>query len=389
MAGLFGAPFGALYLATLFMQLGATLLITCLALRLDAAGADEFRVGALMAANAFGMVCGGGAGRLLIQRAGHARAFVAASGVIVAAALGHAASAALPLWLGLRVVVGMATMCQWMAIESWLNERAESRRRGQVMAMYMIATYGGMMLGQLAVGLGDAGGTFALSAVAVAFVLCIVPLAGTATRAAPSVLAAPVRIPLAGLAHGLARPLATVLVSGILNGSFFGLAGVYAARQGMDTAAVGRYLALTVVSGLLAQLPLGLLSDRLPRIALIRTVALLLALASAPLGLWHGLGQTTLMAFACAIGSLQFCLYPLGAALANEGIDPVRRVPLAGLLLTVFGLGSCLGPLVAGALMTWAGPAGLYGFGAACAAALAAGLGERRAGLLGVRRRAS
>jgi hypothetical protein len=43
-------------------QVGSTLLIACLALRLSATGADDFQVGALMAAHALGMVCGGGAG---------------------------------------------------------------------------------------------------------------------------------------------------------------------------------------------------------------------------------------------------------------------------------------------------------------------------------------
>jgi hypothetical protein len=66
--------FAAIYLSTLLMQVGSTLLITCLALRLNAAGAGDFQVGALMAANALGMVCGGGAGRLLIARLGHVRA---------------------------------------------------------------------------------------------------------------------------------------------------------------------------------------------------------------------------------------------------------------------------------------------------------------------------
>jgi MFS family permease len=361
--------FGAIYLATLLMQLGATLLITCLALRLDAAGTDEFWVGALMAAHALGMVCGGGAGRLLIRRLGHVRAYVAGGGVIVLAVLGHAASAALPLWLVLRVVVGMATICQWMVLESWLHERAGRNQRGKVLSMYMIATYAGMMLGQLAVGLDDEAGTLALPAVAVAFVLCLVPL-GLA-RSAPPAATSPVPFVAGRLIRAMPQPLLTVLVSGMLNGSFFGLAGVYAARQGMDAAEVGRYLALTVVAGVLAQLPLGLLSDRLPRTSLIRGIGLLLGLVCMPLGLHQGWSQTTLLMFAFAIGSLQFCLYPLGAALANEGIDASMRVPLAGMLLTVFGIGSCLGPLVAGALMTWAGAPSLYCFFAVCAALLA------------------
>jgi predicted MFS family arabinose efflux permease len=117
-----------------------------------------------------------------------------------------------------------------------------------------------------------------------------------------------------------------------------------------------------------------------PRIALIRGIPILLGCVCLPLGIWQGLPQTTLMEFAFAIGSLQFCLYPLGAGLANESIRPDLRVPLAGMLLTVFGIGSCLGPLIAGALMTRAGASSLYYFSAACAVALAIGgdvIGQR------------
>ncbi|WP_338759855.1 MFS transporter [Massilia sp. METH4] len=368
--------FGPLYLATLMMQVGATLLITFLALRASGAGADDFQVGALMAAHALGMVGGAGVGRLLIARLGHVRAYVASAGIILLAVLGHAASAALPLWLVLRVIVGVATICQWMVLESWLNDRADSRQRGTVLAIYMIATYGGMMLGQLAVGLDDAAGTYAYPAVALAFVLALVPLA--ITRAQPPSATASQRVPLGSLVRGLAQPLGTVFVSGTLNGSFFGLAALYAAHQGMDAAAVGRYLAFTVVAGLLAQLPLGWLSDRVCRVTLIRGIAVALALACLPLGLYQGFSPTTLLVFAFAIGSLQFCMYPLGAGLANERIAPHLRVPLAGLLLTVFGVGSCLGPLLAGALMSLAGAPSLYCFLAACAAGLAVFMGQAR-----------
>lgn len=370
--------FAALHGATLLMQVGITLLITWLALRLDAAGADEFWVGALMAANAFGWVCGGGIGRVLIARLGHSRAYAASGGAIVIAVLGHAVSTALPLWLVLRVLVGMATMCQLMVLESWLNERAGNAHRGKVLAMYMGATYAGMMLGQLAVGWDDGTGSVALAAVAATIALSLLPIALTRLERPSARAAAPVGV--RRLVHGLTQPLLTVFVSGMLNGSFFGLAAVYAARQGMDAAAVGRYLALTVVAGLIAQVPSGLLSDRMPRAALIRVIALLLAAVCVTLGARQNLAPAALLAFAVCIGSLQFCLYPLGSGLANERIAPEMRVPLAGMLLTVFGIGSCIGPLVAGALMGRFGAGSLYYFIAACASFLALFVGQARAG---------
>ena len=116
--------FGALYLASLLMQLGSTLLMTYLALRLNAMGASETAGGALMAANALGMVLGGWVGRSLIAQVGHIRTYAACAGLIAAAVLAHEFSTSLPFWLVLRGLVGLAMMCQLMVLESWLNDQA-------------------------------------------------------------------------------------------------------------------------------------------------------------------------------------------------------------------------------------------------------------------------
>lgn len=43
----------------------------------------------------------------------------------------------------------------FMCVESWLNERASSRQRGQVLSAYMVAVYLGRACGQLFLGLAD------------------------------------------------------------------------------------------------------------------------------------------------------------------------------------------------------------------------------------------
>lgn len=373
-----GRAYCALYLATVLIQFAATLLISHLALRLNAGGASTFWVGALMAANALGMAAGGSIGRTLIERLGQVRAYAAGTGIIVTAVLAHEVSSALPFWLVLRGVAGIALMAQLMALESWLNERAGNKERGRVLAVYMIATYGGMMLGQLGLTAGDGLDRRALAGVAMAFALCLVPV--VMTRIPQPIVLARARVGYGLLLRSVPQALMTVLVSGMINGAFFGLAAIYARQQGMGPDETGRFLAMPVAAALLVQAPLGMLSDRLPRAMLIRAIAALLALVCSALAMSSGLSSSALMAFAFCVGALQFCLYPLGAALANELVDPAQRVALAGVLLTTFGIGSCIGPLAAGAAMGHAGPAALYWFFAACAALLVAAIGSARAG---------
>lgn len=366
--------FGALYLASLLMQMGSTLLMTYLALRLSADGVAAFWGGALMTANALGMVIGGRVGQALIERVGHIRTYVASAGMISAAVLAHEFSNALALWLCLRVLVGIAMMCQLIVLESWLNDRASSDERGKVLGLYMLATYIGMVLGQLALSLNGDLGIHALLGVAIAFSLCLVPIA--LTRSMHPAALKPERMDIALFIRRVPQSLITVLMAGMIYSAFFGLAAIYSSRQGLDTAQVGQFMALTIGAGLLAQLPLGWLSDRLPRASLIRGTAALLVVACLPLVFYEWPPFGLLLLVGACIGFLQFCLYPLGVALANDNVEPELRVSLAGLLLVTYGIGACIGPLVAGAIMEEYGASSLYTFSAACAAVLAVMVGQ-------------
>ncbi|QCY11583.1 MFS transporter [Pseudomonas sp. MPC6] len=366
--------FGALYLSSLLMQLGSTLLMTYLALRLNAGGGAETWSGALMAANALGMVLGGKVGHYLIERVGHIRSYVTCAGGIAAAVLAHEFSSALPFWLLLRALVGVAMMCQFMVLESWLNDQARTEQRGSVLALYMVASYVGMMLGQLALSLNGDLGIHALLGVAIAFALSLVPVALTRCPHPTPILAAPVDVKL--FLRRIPQSLVTLVVSGMMTGGFYGLASIYASQQGLDTVEIGQFMALVIGAGLLAQLPLGWLSDRLPRASLIRAVAVLLMLVTLPLGFCQSPSFNTLMLFGAGIGFLQFCLYPLGVALANDNIEPQLRVSLASVLLVAFGVGAGIGPLLAGSLMEHFGASSLYFFFAACAALLVVFVGQ-------------
>lgn len=368
--------FGTIYVAALLMQLGSSLLMTYLALRLDASGVAQLWGAALMAANALGMVLGARSGYWLIGLVGHARAFVVSAGVIVTAALTHHLSDGLPLWLALRFVVGAAMMCQLMVIESWLNDCAPVSRRGGAMSLYMVASYVGMMLGQLMLSLGDGLHTLALTGVAIAFAIGLIPVALHNGTQPNSISQARVK-PMLYLRR-LPQSLFTILASGLLNGCLYGLTPIFAAQLGFTPAQVGQFMAISIAAGLLAQLPLGKLSDHFSRITLIRATAALLCIAYLPLAFGLVSGQLWIMLAGTAIGFFQFCLYPLGVAHANDNLQPELRVSVAGVLLMTFGIGATIGPLIAGAMMEHSGPQALYVFSIGVAAMVTCFIREKR-----------
>ncbi|KEZ66187.1 MFS transporter, partial [Pseudomonas syringae pv. syringae FF5] len=66
-----------------------------------------------------------------------------------------------------------------MVIESWLNEQAAAKQRGMVFSGYMIASYLGLVLGQLVLVVHPQLGPELLMLVAMCFALCLVPVAMT------------------------------------------------------------------------------------------------------------------------------------------------------------------------------------------------------------------
>ena len=351
--------FSSLYFATLLMVLAAGLLTTYLGLRLAQMQVAKLWIGGMMSAYYLGLVFGSHIGHRLIARVGHIRAFTASAGIVTASALGHALFNQLELWLLLRLIVGMCMMCQYMVLESWLNEQAESHNRGTIFASYMVVSYLGLVLGQGAMSLHPELTIQPLLLVAMCFSLCVVPLVLT-RRIHPQPLK-PAPLQIKKFWQQVPQSLTTIAMAGVIVGSFYGLAPAYAASVGLSNQQVASYMATTVLAGLLAQWPMGKLSDKVPRSRLIRTNSAILGLIVLLIAILP-LSGTVQLLFTFAFGIFAFTLYPLGTALANQHIEPTERVALSATILLTFGIGASVGPLLASGLMQLAGPGLLYGF---------------------------
>ncbi|OWT61921.1 MFS transporter [Candidimonas nitroreducens] len=370
------ASFFSLYLAILLLQSGAGLFNTYIGLRLTAGSVSEVWVGALIAAYYAGLVCGARIGHKVIIRVGHIRAYGAAAAVATATVLALALVDNLWVWLAFRFVAGIGMVTQFMVIESWLNEQTENHLRGRIFAFYMVFSGAGTVSGQLSLTLFPHLDYQPLVFVAICMSLCLVPIALTG-RVHPAIQKpAPIYIK-----YYLARvpmSLLVFFVAGNINGAFYGLAPVYGAQVGMTNSETAVYLAVAVAAGLASQWPMGWLADRVNRAGLIRINALMLLLLTLPLWGWWHFPFWALLLFSAAYGILQFTLYPLGAAFANDNVDPERRVGLSAMLLMVYGVGACLGPLFVGLLMRHIDTGMFYAFVSCCALVLVAFVRPRK-----------
>lgn len=358
-----------LYTTTLLMLLGSGLLTTWVSLRLAHEHVSGALIGGITAANYVGLVIGGKVGHNLIARVGHIRAYVSCAGIITASVLGHGLTDFLPVWVLLRMVIGLCMMCQYMVLESWLNDQAEPGQRGLIFGFYMVATYLGLSSGQIILMAQSDFGLTSLLIVALCFALCLVPIALTTRTNAHPMTPAPME--LGYFFRTIPKILIITLATGMAVGAFYGMAPVYTSMLGFSTRQTGLFMAIAIFAGLVAQFPLSLLSDRIDRQRLLFYIALLYALAALPLTLPLHVHFLWITIAAFITSMMQFSLYPLIVAMANDSVVPERRVSLTACLLMAFGIGACIGPMATGALMQPLGGNMLYLFFALCGVAIA------------------
>src|SRR5690625_2615496 len=356
--------FFSLYLATLLLLTASGLFNTYLGLRLTELSVSEVWVGSLLAAYYLGLVIGARVGHKLIIGVGHIRAYAATAAIATIATLVQILIEPLWFWLGLRFVAGAAMVTQFMALESWLNEQTENTQRGTVFAIYMIMTSLGTVLGQLILARFTILDYKPLIFVAICAVLSLIPIA--LTRRLHPALQVPAPINARYYFERVPMSLIALFVAGMVTGAFYGLAPVYAVRVHLTSEQAAMFVAISVAAGVLAQWPVGWLADRINRVQLIRLSAVLMFVLSMPLWGWAILSYPILLAFSAAFGVLQFTLYPLGAAFANDNVDPERRVGLSAILYMVYGVGACLGPLLVGVVMDLWGSHTYYLFVGLC-----------------------
>ena len=227
-----------------------------------------------------------------------------------------------------------------------------------VFSGYMMASYLGSVLGQLVLAAIPTLDISLLLLVALCFSLCLVPVALT-RRIHPEPLH-PAPLELRYFFQRVPLSMITSLAAGAMVGAFYGLAPLYASRIGLPTQIIGLFMATCIVASLLAQIPLGWLSDRVDRPTLIRVCSALLMLIALPQALWSDLPVIFIFIGGSLTCMLLFSLYPLAVAFANDNIEAEKRVSLTAVLLTTFGLGASISPLLVGALMKTLGPNMLF-----------------------------
>jgi MFS family permease len=349
--------FPSLYFTNLFLICGTGLLTTYLALYLGQHSVSTFWIGLLTSFYYLGLLLGSKLGYHLIKSVGHIRTFAACTAAVTACVAAHGVSDNIYLWLVLRFIVGLGMMCNYMVLESWLNEQAAPESRGRVFSFYMITSYLGMVLGQVALAQFPDLGYAPLFFVCMAVALGIIPISIT-RRIHPKPLK-PIQVSLFGYLKKVPQSLTAVHFAGIINGSFYGLAPTFASLSGFNAKEIAFFMSATICAGLLAQWPMGFLSDKVRRSVLLRSNAIAIGVISLLMFILPP-SQTVAYVLTFCFGLFAFTLYPLSSALANSRVEDEDRVGVSSALLVAFGAGAAVGSAANAKVMAYFGHEALY-----------------------------
>jgi MFS family permease len=264
-------------------------------------------------------------------------------------------------WFAIRFVFSAAIGVLFVLSEFWINTAAPPARRGFVMGVYATVLALGLAAGPLVLAATGASGWPPYLAGAVLFALAAVPLLFVG-NVSPVVERGTGRTVLSLLA---AAPAATfaALVFGALETAAYALLPVYGLAIGLTVERAALLVSAVALGNVACQIPLGLLSDRVDRRAILLGVGVSGALGAAILPALTG-SFAWLSATLFLWGGLTGALYTVGLAHLGARFTGRDLVSANAAFVLLYNVGLVLGPPVAGVAMDLVPP---QGFAAALA----------------------
>lgn len=247
-------------------------------------------------------------------------------------------------WVFWRFLIGIACAVTWVVVESCILISGNNHSRSRMLAIYMTTYYLGTVFGQALLRYFPEDVLYFALVIAVLMALAIFSVAFTHYRLPhkkksfnlmPMIFNQKARIGLVGC-----------VVSGMIIGSLYSLLPVYYAHLNYNDVQVANYMILVILSGMLAQLPIGWLADKYGR-SMILLVETVLVVTSCIMLVYEILPVFAII----LLGITIYTVYPISMASACETIRKQDIVSMNQAILLVNTLGSLIAPAIISILM--------------------------------------
>ena len=350
--------------------IGSAMLTTAVSLHLGKPGVSPEVVQIVLTAYPVGFLVGCLVTRPAVAHYGHERTFVAILVLALLAAAGFVFTDFLPSWICFRLLGGLAMASLFVVCESWINLYAEHHNRGALFSIYMLTTAIAVLLGQVLVALVGPQSPH-LFLVAAATVLLALISKFTWGRW-PALPAAPADTDNASTARPVKRlgPLAlfrlapvtvvAIFQGGITNMNIFVLTPIYGTQIGLSAGTTVGLVTTVSIAGMLAQTPVGWLSDRFER-RIILLVQGILSVALCAAIAWVGkLSEPLLFVLFFLYGCTALTVYPVAMAFGASQLHSRHMVGASGTLLLLYSIGNVATPGISAGLMEHMGAPAMF-----------------------------
>lgn len=327
------------------------MIITFIGLHLKELNISNSVIGIINSAFYLGAIASSIFSQKIISSVGHIRSFTAFASVMIISFLAHSIMFNEFLWIGLRFFAGFSFYAILIILESWLNEKSTHDNRGKILAIYSIVFYLATALGQLFLNIEGKFREyiFTMGSILVLFSIILISL----IKVKEPTLKPFEKYSLPKIYSVVPLAFTASLIGGFLIGGFFTMVPIYLLEKYDSIEIVSYFMTFALVGGLLAQWPVGVLSDKYGRRKLIAFNAFVCSVTSI---LFLFVIDYTLYIYTLGffLGASIFSLYPLAVARANDVVDENKDIlEISRTLLYSYGIGSFISPLIIGFILNY------------------------------------
>lgn len=299
----------------------------------------------------------------ILKAVGHVRTFSALAATASAGTLLLVLVIDPVMWCAIRFAGGFCFAGLFTVMEAWLNSGVENKDRARVLAIYRMVDIGSVTGAQFLIPIFGPGGFAIFAIMSMMITLSLVPVSlGDRSNPTPP---EDVKLDLARVWRISPLGCFGCICVGVTNSAFRTLSPVYAEQIGMSVADVVTFVSVGIFGGALIQYPLGYLSDRWDRRAVLLATTSGALLAALALAFIAGANPTLNLIIVFIFGSFAMPLYSLSAAHSNDRADKGEFVLINAALMLFYSFGAISGPFAASTVMQYFGPGALFVFSAA------------------------
>ena len=294
----------------------------------------------------------------LIKNVGHIRVFAAFASLGSIAILLHWIVINPIAWLIFRMITGFSFAAIYIVCESWLNDRADNKSRGQLIGFYMIVLYFSTSAGGMLVNLRTTTDAHLFILTSLLISLALVPILLT-KKPAPD-FSTPKFLSLKELYSKSPMAFVGSFSIGMVYSALFGLMGVFGAKIGLSIFQISILVFVNMFVGAIFQYPVGKISDKYDRRTILLSLNLIAIASLIFIYLLGSLSFNLLLVFIGIHSAVSLPYYAVVISHMNDFLEKDEIVSGSSTLTLVNALGMVMGPMLASGFMAYFGAYGYF-----------------------------